>query len=77
MEAEDRGDLGVGEPPVAGDFPVVLVDATVALLPVVELVLADAQPGHDPFGGNARSLGPLGDVVHDFVARVVGNPNSR
>src|SRR5439155_19321538 len=61
---------------IARDFSVVLVDAAVSLLRVVELVLPNAEPGHDSLDGNVRSLGPLGDVVHDFVARVVGNPNS-
>ena len=76
MEAEDRGDLGVGESPIARDFSVVLVDAAVSLLRVVELVLPNAEPGDVSLDGNVRSPGPLGDVVHDFVARVVGNPNS-
>jgi hypothetical protein len=76
MELEDRGDLGLGQPPVARDLAVVLVDATVALLPVVELILANAQPRDDPLDGDAGAFGPLENVVDDLIARVVGNPNS-
>ena len=76
VELQDRGDLGVGEPPVAGDFAIVLIDAAVTLLPVVELALAHPQPRNHPLDGNLRAFGPFGHVVHDRVARVVGNPNS-
>ena len=60
VEVEDGLFLPVFQPVVAGDPAVVLVDLAVALLPVVELALRDAQPGEKLAG---RDLGPLRPVV--------------
>jgi hypothetical protein len=56
VEVDDRAFLPVFEPPVAGDPGVVLVDLAVAFLPVIELALANAQPGDALLG---RQFGPL------------------
>lgn len=62
------------EPAVAGDTGVVLVDAAVAGLPVVELAGGNSQPGDESPGGDLSTFGPIANVVDDLVANVVGNP---
>jgi hypothetical protein len=53
---KDRLFLPGFQPPVAGDLAVVLVGNAIALAPLVELALGDAQPGDDLLG---RDLGPF------------------
>ena len=59
-----------------GTLAVVLVDLAVAVLPVVELALAQAQPAQEPLGGQLGALGPAVHVIDHLVAGVVGNPTS-
>ena len=66
--------LLVGEPVVAWDPGVVLVDLAEAVLPVVEFAGADADPGEEAADGDVRLVGPGADEVNDLVAGVVGNP---
>ena len=75
-EADDRLLLPVFEPPVARHPAVVFVPLAVAILPVVELALADAQPADELPGRNLRALVPTAHVIDHFVAGVVGNPTS-
>jgi hypothetical protein len=74
VEGEDRLLLPVFEPPVAGDQRVVLVGPAVAAAPVVELAGGDTQPGDEPVGRDFGACRPVGDVIDDGVADVVGNP---
>ena len=66
----------VGEPVIARHPGVVLVGLAVAVLPLMELARAELQPAEQPFGPQLAALGPVFDVIDDFVANVVGNPNS-
>jgi len=59
---------------VAGHPGVVLVDLAEALLPVVELAGADADPGEEATDGDGRLVAPGADEVNDGVADIVGNP---
>jgi hypothetical protein len=75
-EADDLAFLLLGEPVVARHPGIVLVDLTVALLPVVELAGAQLDPAEE---AAVRDLGlgaPGVDKVHEFIANVVGNPAS-
>jgi hypothetical protein len=76
VEGEDRLLLPRGQPVVAGNLGVVLVDAAVPLPPLVELAGAEVEPGEQLLGRQFRSVAPAVDVIDDLVARVVGNPNS-
>jgi hypothetical protein len=55
---------------------VVFVSLAVAILPVVKLALADAQPADELPSRNRRSLVPTAHVIDHFVAGVMGNPTS-
>ncbi len=57
-EVADALLLVVGQPVVARHPGVVLVDLAEALLPVVELAGADADPGQEAADGDARSCRP-------------------
>lgn len=75
MEELDDGSLLVmGEPVVAGDRGVVLVDLAVPLLPVVILTLLNAAPRDDELDRQLGPLGQVGDEVNDRVSGVMGNP---
>jgi hypothetical protein len=63
-----------GEPVVAWHPGVVLVDFAEALLPVVELARADADPGQEATGGDVRLVAPGTDEIDDLVAGIVGDP---
>ncbi len=69
----DGGLLPVFEPVVAGKLAVVLIHFSVALLPRVELARGQFQPGEKRSGGCFSALGPVADVVHHLVPRVMGN----
>jgi len=73
-ESTDAEFLVVGEPVVAGHPGVVFVDLAEALLPVVELAGADADPGQEATDGDVRLVAPGADEVNDGVAGIVGNP---
>ena len=76
MKLDDGLLFPVFEPPVAGNPAVMLVDLAVALPPVIELALADAEPPDDLLGRDLRSVRPIANVINDVVASVVGNPGS-
>src|ERR1700722_4642807 len=44
--------------------------------PVVKLARGDSQPGDEPPGWDLGTLGPIGEVIDDGVAYVVGNPGA-
>ncbi len=73
-EGADAFFLVVGEPVVARHPGVVLVDLAEAVLPVVELAGADADPGEEATDGDVRLVAPVADEIDDGVAGVVGNP---
>jgi hypothetical protein len=77
VEFDDRRFLFVGDPVVAGDLRVVLVDLAVTLLPLEQLGAMNAEPGDEPLGDDLGLLAPLGDEVDDLVSNVVGNPATR
>jgi len=56
---------------------VVFVDLAEALLPVVELAGADADPGKKASDGKVALVRPGADEIDELVARVVGDPASR
>jgi hypothetical protein len=66
--------LVVGEPVVAGHPGVVLVDLAEALLPIVELAGADADPGEEMRDRDLGLVRPGADEIDNLVARVVGDP---
>ena len=76
VKIDDGPFFPVLQPPVARDLAVVLVGLAVAVLPVVELAGAQAEPAQELPSRKLRALGPMLDVVDDLVARVVGNPGS-
>jgi hypothetical protein len=76
MEVENGVFLPVGEPMVARQPAVVLVDLAVAFPPVEELAPRDADPGDQARAGQFGLLGPGADVIDDGVAGVVGNPGA-
>src|SRR5437763_33692 len=75
MEVEDGLLLLESQPVVTGDPSIVLVDLAVAVLPVMELAVGDAQPGDVAAGGDVGLVRPGADEVDDLVAGVVGNPS--
>ncbi len=66
----------VFEPEIAGDLAIVLVGFSVAILPRMELACAQFQPAQQLFGGQFGAVGPVADVIYNFVASIVGNPNA-
>ena len=66
--------LVVGEPVIARHPGVVLVDLAEAVLPVVELAGADADPGQEATDGDVGLVAPVADEIDELVAGVVGNP---
>ena len=75
MEIDDRLLLPILQPEVPGNPTVVLVDAAVALPPVVELAAGHAQPPNEPPGADLGRLRPAPDEIHDLVPHVVRNPD--
>jgi hypothetical protein len=53
---------------------VVFVDLAEAVLPVVELAGANADPGEEATDANLRLVAPAPDEIDDGVTGVVGNP---
>ena len=64
----------VGEPMIARHPGIVLVDLAEALLPVVELAGADADPGQEATDGDVRLVAPAADEIDQGVAVVMGDP---
>jgi hypothetical protein len=59
---------------VARHEGVVLVDLAEALLPIMELAGADADPGEEATSGDFRLVAPIADEIDDLVAVVMGDP---
>ena len=76
VKANDCRTFFDGQPMISWNPAVVLVDLTVALLPVVELSGLDADPANDMLGGNLGFVLPVAYVIDDDVADFVGNPAS-
>jgi hypothetical protein len=53
---------------------VVFIDLAEALLPVVELAGADADPGQEATDGDVGLVAPGADEIDDGVAGIVGDP---
>ena len=68
--------LVIGEPVIARDPGVVLVDFAETLNPVVILAGADADPGEETRDRDLGLVRPGADEIDNLVARVVGNPAS-
>jgi hypothetical protein len=73
-EGDDAVLFIVGEPVVARDPGVVLVDLAEAVFPVVELAGADADPADEAPEGDVGLGAPGADEIDDGVAGVVGDP---
>src|SRR6266404_6267275 len=73
-EVADAHDLVLGEPMIAWQPGVVLVDLAEALTPIFVLAAADADPGHETRDGDVGLVGPGADEIDDRVARVMGDP---
>ncbi len=76
-EIADAHDLLVGEPMIAWDPGVVLVDLAEAGDPVLVLAAADADPGHEVRDGDVGFIRPGANEIDKLVARVVGDPAAR
>jgi hypothetical protein len=66
--------LVIGEPVVAWDPGVVLIDFAETLSPVVILAGADADPGVETRDRDLGLVRPGANEIDNLVARVVGNP---
>jgi hypothetical protein len=73
-EGDDAKFFIIGEPMIARDPGVVLVDLSEALLPVVELAGADADPADKAADGDFGFVAPGADEIDDGVAGIVGGP---
>ena len=74
LEVQDGGLLPFGQPEIAGNSTVVLVDLAVALRPVIILAHAQFQPLQQTFDGQAGLLRPLANEIHDGVAKIRLDP---
>jgi hypothetical protein len=73
-EGDDAMFFIVGEPMIAWDPGVVLVDLAEASFPVVELADADADPADEATEGDFGLVAPGADEIDDGVAGIVGDP---
>ena len=73
-EGADAFFFVVGEPMIAWHPGVVFVDLAEAVLPVVELAAADADPGQEATDGDVRLVAPGADEIDELIAGIVGNP---
>ena len=69
-EVQNHPFLLVAQPEISRDPGVVLVDLAVAILPLVELAAADADPLHDPAVADAGPFAPVAHVIDDRIADV-------
>jgi hypothetical protein len=76
VEYDDGFLLPVLEPPVARHQRVVFIGQAIPDAPVVKLARGDSQRGDEPPGWDLSMLGPIGDVIDNGVAYVVGNPGA-
>src|SRR5437870_8573864 len=75
VEAEDGLLLPRREPEITGNPTVVLIDAPVALSPVVELAGPHAQPVDESSGADLRFFRPAPDEIHHQVPHFVRHPH--
>ena len=75
-EAANAFFLVLGEPMVTGHPSVVFVDLAEALLPIMKLAGADADPGKEATDGDVRLVAPDADEIDDRVTRIVGCPTA-
>jgi hypothetical protein len=73
-ESDDAQFFIVGEPMIAWDPGVVLVDLAEATFPVVELAGADADPADEATEGDFGLVAPGADEIDDGIAGIVGDP---
>ena len=66
--------LVVGEPVVAWDEGVVLVDLAEAVLPVVEFAGGKAEPGEKATSRCIGLVAPVTDEIDDGIAGIVWHP---
>jgi len=76
-EGNDAMLFVIGEPMIARDPGIVLVDLAEAADPIVIFAGADADPGQKPRGRDVGFARPGADEIDDRVARVMGNPAAR
>jgi hypothetical protein len=77
MLAGEGGDailFDLGEPVIAGDPGVVLVNLAETPDPIVVFAGADADPRQKVRRGDVALVGPGADEIDDLVAGVVGDP---
>src|SRR6266853_3573437 len=75
VEVDDRVLLPRLQPEITRNPTVVLIDATVALSPVVELAGAHAQPMDESSDGDLRFFRPAPDEIHHLVTHIVRYPH--
>ena len=68
--------LVAGEPVIAWDEGVVLVDFSEAIFPVVELAGGDGEPGDEATSRQIGLVAPVANEIDDGVAGVVRHPAS-
>ncbi len=73
-QIQNRLLLPVAKPEVSRDPGIVLIDLSVALLPLVELAARDADPLDDPAITDAGSFAPVPDVIDHGVADIGFGP---
>jgi hypothetical protein len=73
-EGADASLLVAGEPVIARNPGVVLVDFAETPDPIVILAGADADPGQKVRRRDVALVGPGADEIDDLVAGVVGDP---
>src|SRR5712671_2111943 len=75
MERDDRLLLPILQPKVPGNPTVVLIDATIAFSPIVELATGHAQPSNESPGADLADFRPAPHEIHDLVPHVVRHPD--
>ncbi len=74
MVVDDRCFFPQLQPEIAGNPTVVLIDAPVALPPVVELAGGNAQPVNESPDADLGLLRPAPDEIHHLVPHVMRHP---
>jgi hypothetical protein len=76
VESDDRFLLPLLQPEIAGNPPVVLVDAPVALPPVIEFAGRYSQPRNKSPDADLSLLRPAPDEIHHLVPHVMRHPTA-
>ena len=76
MELENRLSFVDGQPMIAWDPRIVLVDFSIATSPVMEFTERDSDPGDDDECGDLGLIGPSPHEIDDLIANIVRNPTS-